>query len=90
MRIAGLGERITAARQVVAPFTRGTMLPPYEQAEAVRTAARLLGEQLREWMQLQNDLTPADRAAIFKEIRTIREVVIKASKSLSKGPAPKK
>ncbi len=85
-----LGERITANRKIVSPYTRGTMLPAYGEAKAVRTAARLLGDQLREWIRLLGDLSARDRGPIFKELRVLRKVVIKASKALAKAPRPKK
>lgn len=81
-----LGERITANREIVSSYTRGTMLPAYDKAKAVRTAARLLSDQLREWMRLLGDLSARDRGPIFKELRVLRKVVIKASKALAKGP----
>jgi hypothetical protein len=87
--LALLGKQIEANRRVVAPYVIGTAAPPYEQAAAVRMTARLLGDQLREWIRIQGNLDAAERAEGFREIRQLRGVIIKAGRVLAKGPPPK-
>jgi hypothetical protein len=81
-----LEEQMAANRRLVAPYTVGSALPPYDQAAALIAATDLLADQLREWMRLKGGLDAAGRAEVFTEIRRLRDVRVKAGRALGKGP----